>query len=97
MSAIDAVAKHPIPSRIADGPEVPYIGPHFEAYKKAHAETIGENSDKWWAKVSRCLQCGTRAVLNILTTDCPRDPPLGPPLHHCEVRLLRERRYLLVP
>ena len=50
-SAIDSVATHPIPSRLLDGPEVPFIGPHLEAYKKMHAETVGPNADKWWAKV----------------------------------------------
>lgn len=49
--SIDSVAKHPVPSRLIDGPEVPYIGPHYEAYQKAHAETVGPAADKWWAKV----------------------------------------------
>jgi hypothetical protein len=51
--SIDSVATHPVPSRLSDGPEVPFIGPNFEAYKKAHAETVGPNADKWWAKVCR--------------------------------------------
>ena len=49
----DSVPTHPIPPRLLNGPEVPYIGPNIEAYRKAHAETVGENADKWWAKVCR--------------------------------------------
>ena len=47
----DAVETHPVPPRMTNGTEVPFIGPNMEAYKKAHAETVGENADKWWAKV----------------------------------------------
>ena len=47
----DSIPTHPVPARLKDGPEVPYIGPNLEAYKKAHAETVGANADKWWAKV----------------------------------------------
>ena len=43
--------KLPIPPRVRDGPEVPWIGPNHAAYCKAHAETIGEHVDDWWAKV----------------------------------------------
>jgi acetyl-CoA synthetase len=49
--SIDSVPTHPVPPRMTDGSEVPFIGPNLEAYKKAHAETVGENADKWWAKV----------------------------------------------
>lgn len=42
---------HPVPSRLQDGPEVPFIGPNIEAYRKAHAESVGPNADNWWAKV----------------------------------------------
>ena len=48
----DAVPLHPVPPRMTDGAEVPFIGPNIEAYQKAHAESVGENADKWWAKVS---------------------------------------------
>ena len=47
---------HPIAPRVKDGPKTPHIGPHIHAYRKAHSETVGHESDKWWAKVSpRCL------------------------------------------
>ena len=62
--SIDSVAKHPVPPRLKDGPEVPYIGPHLEAYQKAHAETVGPAADKWWAKVSSIPYCSLRSVIN---------------------------------
>ena len=49
--SIDSVPKLPVPSRLSQGSEVPHIGPNFEAYQKAHAETVGPAADKWWAKV----------------------------------------------
>ncbi|KAI0342470.1 acetyl-coenzyme a synthetase [Trametopsis cervina] len=51
--SIDSVAKHPVPSRLSQGPEVPFIGPNLEAYQKAHAESVGPAADKWWAKMAR--------------------------------------------
>ena len=51
--SIDSVAKLPVPPRLSEGSEVPYIGPNFEAYKKAHAESVGPAADKWWAKVRK--------------------------------------------
>ncbi|KAI0801962.1 acetyl-coenzyme a synthetase [Irpex lacteus] len=49
----DSVPKLPVPSRLTQGSEVPHIGPNFEAYQKAHAETVGPAADKWWAKMAR--------------------------------------------
>lgn len=57
----DLASAHPVPSRLRDGPEVPFIGPNMEAYKKAHAESVGPHADKWWAKVRnhvRLLELG---------------------------------------
>ncbi|EKM57151.1 uncharacterized protein PHACADRAFT_119425 [Phanerochaete carnosa HHB-10118-sp] len=54
-AAYDAVCTHPIPPRMRNGTEVPFIGPNFEAYKKAHAETVGPNADQWWAQMAREL------------------------------------------
>lgn len=48
----DSVPTHPVPPRLLDGPEVPYIGPNIEAYRKAYAETVGEDSDKWWGRMA---------------------------------------------
>ena len=46
------IPKHPIAPKVAAGPKKPHIGPAFEDYAKAHAQTIGPQSDEWWAKVS---------------------------------------------
>ncbi|KAI0087718.1 acetate--CoA ligase [Irpex rosettiformis] len=51
--SIDSVPKLPVPSRLSQGSEVPHIGPNFEAYQKAHAESVGPAADKWWAKMAR--------------------------------------------
>ena len=61
--SIDSVAKHPVPSRLSQGSEVPHIGPNFEAYQKAHAESVGPAADKWWAKV--CIK--PRETSQVLT------------------------------
>ncbi|TFY75948.1 hypothetical protein EWM64_g8064 [Hericium alpestre] len=44
---------HPVAPRMSNGTRKPHIGPHFHAYKTAHNETIGHESDKWWAKMAR--------------------------------------------
>ncbi|KAJ3515871.1 hypothetical protein NLJ89_g1483 [Agrocybe chaxingu] len=41
---------HPVAPRLRAGPKTPHIGPHIEAYRSAHKETIGHESDNWWAK-----------------------------------------------
>ncbi|KAF5373428.1 hypothetical protein D9615_009446 [Tricholomella constricta] len=48
-----AVPKYPIAPRLANGPKTPHIGPHLQAYQDAHALTVGDASDEWWAKVAR--------------------------------------------
>jgi acetyl-CoA synthetase len=50
---VEPVPLHPIAPRLANDPIKPYIAPNIEAYKKAHAETIGPNADEWWAKVAK--------------------------------------------
>ncbi|TFK71460.1 acetate--CoA ligase [Pluteus cervinus] len=47
------VPLHPIAPRVKSGEKVPHIGPHIDAYKAAHKETIGHESDHWWAKIAR--------------------------------------------
>jgi acetyl-CoA synthetase len=37
---------------MTNGPKKPHIGPDIDAYHQAHAQTIGSQSDAWWAKVS---------------------------------------------
>ena len=46
------VPTHPIAPRLQNGSKIPHIGPHIHAYKAAHSETVGNESDKWWARVS---------------------------------------------
>ncbi|KAJ2928133.1 hypothetical protein H1R20_g8947, partial [Candolleomyces eurysporus] len=41
---------HPVAHRVKNGPKTPHVGPHIDAYKLAHKETVGHESDKWWAK-----------------------------------------------
>jgi acetyl-CoA synthetase len=42
---------HPVAPRLK-GLKQPHIGPDIEAYYAAHKETVGHESDKWWAKVN---------------------------------------------
>jgi hypothetical protein len=61
---------HPVAPRLKNGSKIPHIGPHINAYRLAHAETVGHESDKWWAKVRRhTLAAGS---VPILTRDRPR-------------------------
>lgn len=45
------VPTHPVAPRLTQGLKIPHIGPHIEAYRAAHAQTVGHESDEWWAKV----------------------------------------------
>ncbi|KAH8102116.1 acetate--CoA ligase [Cristinia sonorae] len=47
------VPTHPIAPRLKSGPKTPHVGPHIHAYREAHKETVGHESDKWWAKMAR--------------------------------------------
>ncbi|KAF8868151.1 hypothetical protein BD779DRAFT_1384880, partial [Infundibulicybe gibba] len=49
----EVIPIHPVAPRLAKGPKKPHIGPHIDAYRSVHAETIGHESDKWWAKIAR--------------------------------------------
>jgi acetyl-CoA synthetase len=49
------VATHPVAPRVALGPKTPHVGPDIHAYRAAHALTVGDASDEWWAKVSPSL------------------------------------------
>ncbi|KAH9028585.1 acetate--CoA ligase [Lactarius pseudohatsudake] len=48
-----SVPVHPVAPRLKNGPKKPHIGPSINEYRAAHAQTIGPNSDEWWAKVAR--------------------------------------------
>ncbi|KAJ7697226.1 hypothetical protein B0H17DRAFT_1158497 [Mycena rosella] len=43
------------PLSISWNSSTPHVGPDLAAYRGAHAETVGENSDEWWAEESREL------------------------------------------
>ncbi|KIJ95754.1 hypothetical protein K443DRAFT_682777 [Laccaria amethystina LaAM-08-1] len=46
---------HPVAPRLKSGPKTPHVGPHIDAYRAAHKETVGHESDKWWAHKAREL------------------------------------------
>lgn len=49
----DPVPIHPVAPRLTNGLKTPHIGPDFEAYKQAHAQTVGQESDQWWSTVAK--------------------------------------------
>jgi len=51
MSDAQPVPTHPVAPRVKDGAKTPHIGPDIAAYKAAHSETVGDESDEFWAKV----------------------------------------------
>ena len=61
--ADDHPAIHPVAPRLKNGPKVPHIGPHIHAYRSIHSQTLGHESDKWWAKVCTLVFTRKRATL----------------------------------
>ena len=53
---------HPIAPRLQNGTKKPHIGPH--AYREVHKESLGQESDKWWAKVCIMFIVGGRTLPN---------------------------------
>ncbi|KAF8175942.1 hypothetical protein K438DRAFT_1608038 [Mycena galopus ATCC 62051] len=51
----EPVVTHPVAPRMAGGAHTPHVGPDLAAYKAAHAETVGEGSDEWWATKAKEL------------------------------------------
>ncbi|KAJ7881693.1 hypothetical protein B0H13DRAFT_2253075 [Mycena leptocephala] len=54
----EAVITHPVAPRLSGkagkaGHKEPHVGPNLAAYRAAHAETVGEGSDAWWAEKAR--------------------------------------------
>lgn len=50
MSAdVPNVKKYPVGARVLNGPKKPHIA-HIDEYRQTHSETVGHESDKWWAK-----------------------------------------------
>lgn len=47
----ESIPLHPVAPRLKDGPKTPHLGPDIDSYRAAHALTIAEDSDEWWAKV----------------------------------------------
>ncbi|KAH9851031.1 acetate--CoA ligase [Lenzites betulinus] len=47
------VPTHPIAPRLKNGHKTPHIGPHIHAYKSVHSQTVGHESDAWWAKMAK--------------------------------------------
>jgi len=46
---------YPVAPRLRNGPKKPHIGPDINAYREVHKESLGTESDKWWAKVCTIL------------------------------------------
>ncbi|KAJ7859513.1 hypothetical protein B0H14DRAFT_629195 [Mycena olivaceomarginata] len=47
----EPIVTHPVaPRLVPGGTHTPHVGPDLAAYKAAHADTVGEGSDEWWAK-----------------------------------------------
>lgn len=51
MSDAQPVPTHPVAPRVKNGAKTPHIGPDIDAYKAAHFETVGDESDEFWTKV----------------------------------------------
>ncbi|OSX56830.1 hypothetical protein POSPLADRAFT_1050475 [Postia placenta MAD-698-R-SB12] len=49
----EPVPTHPIAPRLKNGLKQPHIGPDIHAYRAFHEQTLGHESDKWWAKMAR--------------------------------------------
>ncbi|KAF8190292.1 acetate--CoA ligase [Mycena galopus ATCC 62051] len=47
----EPIVTHPVAPRLASETRThtPHVGPDLAAYRTAHAQTVGEDSDKWWA------------------------------------------------
>jgi acetyl-CoA synthetase len=56
----ETAAIHPVAPRIVNGLNKPHVGPNIHAYQKAHAETVGPQSDQWWAKVRESMSLSQR-------------------------------------
>lgn len=70
------VPVHPVAARMKEGHhryKKPHVGPHIDAYKTAHSETVGHESDKWWAKVISSIALGGRIDLNMNGCDRSRE------------------------
>ncbi|KAH9947778.1 acetate--CoA ligase [Amylocystis lapponica] len=48
-----SVPTHPIAPRLKNGKKTPHVGPHIHAYKAHYSQTLGHESNQWWAKMAR--------------------------------------------
>ncbi|KAJ7644948.1 acetate--CoA ligase [Roridomyces roridus] len=49
-----AIKTYPVAPRLAEGAQpTPHVGPDLDSYKAAHAKSVGEGSDEWWAEQAR--------------------------------------------
>ncbi|KAH8833725.1 hypothetical protein DL96DRAFT_1703377 [Flagelloscypha sp. PMI_526] len=46
------IPRFPVAPRVASGDKKPHVGPDLKAYQNAHAESVGEGSDKFWADMA---------------------------------------------
>ena len=101
MSEASTPSFHPIAPRVkgTGGRPKPHVGPSRADYELFHGKTIGPQSDEWWTKVS--LDVADISSSFVLITNQlvggARYPLLGQALLHGSLRLLRVRRYFLVP
>ena len=66
----DKAPIHPVAPQLKSGPKQPHIGPDIHAYQSAHKETVGHESDKWWAKVCDFFSRGRPAFVSINELSC---------------------------
>ena len=79
----ESVPIHPVAPRLKNGPKIPHLGPDIDAYKAAHASTIAEDSDEWWAKV-RITDFLSASEINLYFQDCARNLALASSLPQCQ-------------
>jgi acetyl-CoA synthetase len=50
---VPEVKKYPVGKRVKAHHKDPHVGPTIDDYYRSHKETVGHESDAWWAKVRR--------------------------------------------
>lgn len=78
----ESIPIHPVAPRVKNGP-TPHLGPDIDAYRAAHALTIAEDSDEWWAQVC-IIDCLSASGINLGFQGCARNLALAPPLPQCQ-------------
>lgn len=63
----EKVPIHPIAPRLKNGLKKPHIGSDIQAYREAHKESVGHESDKWWAEVCTIVDRGIEFCLIMLS------------------------------